>query len=655
MGTIGNILVLLEANSASFEKPVDKAGKSLDQLKEKAGGFDLGKMLAAGAGVGIAVEGIHMAVEGVEKLAELGKKAIELVAETVQDATRAYRLAGSLNIPTDSLMAFQNAAKAAGVDSDTFDAALRKLQLNLGKGADDGGKAAAGLAALGLNAKQLEGQGLDKSLEQIANGLAGIQDGSRRAEIEVELLGKSGQNLDALFRQGAEGLEKAKEEGRLFGNTFNDLESAKLVAVNNEFVKIGERIEGVKDRLVLALAPAFLAIANQIEGLIPSATTMSSAFATGLHYVGDGIGVVLDGFHALHIAVDVIKVVGQATVVVLLEALAKLGHGVEFLLNKFLHMHVAFAGELDQIASLADSVASDSIQGLKDDWNAPWPHQGVDAAFAKINADADKAAADLNANHKDFAAPIDDSFGKAADDIEKRLAELKKRIDEFGMDEGQKELFEIKAAGGSAEAIAQAQKYVDTLKQLENAKKAGDAIKDLNKEIAEFGMSAADKKLDALNGIADPEQMAKLKELSAHMDALEEHKKVFEETATPLEKYSAAMDELNKKLADGRIFQADYAKEAAHLRDELEKQNKAKDHKPEHEKVAAAMIRRFDFRLLPVGKKDGHKDHAAATKQIAASTKQAAGHLKKVESNSSEQLRLQRQAMENAGDVASIA
>ena len=606
MGTIGSIVVNLEAQTAQFEKSITRSGESLGTLKEKGEGpFFRG--LQEGLGFGAALEGIHLAIEGVEKLAEVGERAAEMVEETVKGVTATYRMAGTLHIPTESLMAFQNAAKAVGIDTETFNKSLEHLTREIGAAANGTGPASAGLKQLGLNAADLANMGADRAFEAIADKIADIPNPMSQATAAFELFGKQGQELLPLLQKGAAGLEHYKDEGREFGNTLNDIEAAKLVAVNDEFLKIGERVEGVKDRITVALAPTLLALADHILALVPPADQMKAAIVEALHGVGMAVGYVLDGWQLYKTGVLAVATGVSGYIAGIIEAVDEMAHALEGVINMIPGMHVAFTSGLDDIRDTALEMTRSLAQQTRDEWGKPWPHTQIDDAFKHMNAEADAAAAHIEGSKSKIASPIDESFSKTAEKVAATLAELKKQVDTFGMSEGDKKLFDLKAMGAGDADVAQAQKMVDTLQQLENTKKATEELKKLREQLDTFGMTAGQREIHSLEQITgvDPKIIEQAKAMQSQLDAMEgqkklaeEGKRIFADVETPLEKYSARLDELNKALADGAINQDVYGRAVAKATDELGKQHAEKDRAHEHDKVSAD-VRRFDFRSLP--------------------------------------------------------
>jgi len=612
MGVIGNVIVNLAASTAEFDPKIEQAGHKLDEFHKKAGegvkGGEAGGGIGLGeiAGIGAAVEGFRMLGEGAEKFIDIGKEAVrtavEWVAETTKMATSNFRLAGSLGMPVDKLMAYQNAAKrAAGVVAEDFNADIQKMEKNLAEAAMQGGQTAETLEHLGLSAKDLASSGADEAFEKIVEKISQIKNPSEQAIAAFQIFGKSGQQLLPMFQQGSEGIKDAIAEGQKFGTTMKDIDAAKLAGVNDNFEQLGERFDGVKNKLTLALAPSIISISQKILDLLPSADSFSSAFDKGIHMVGMGIGYLMDGWRLLKIGIFDTTAVVVENFAQTMDSLDALVQGVVSLLNKLPGVHIQIGNTLRDIASENHLIASVLADTAKDEWNKPWPHEQIDKFFDDAKKKADDLAQHINDKKPNFGGPLADSMLAAAKKIGEALKDLKKQVDEFGMTEGQKKLANIKALGGTQEQIAQAQQYVDKLKQLEVAKKGADYLKELQKSIREVGMTDGQKKLDELKQLGiDPKVIEQAKKFADQLDEAQKRQKLFEEGKhmteegiTPLQKYNAELDKLNKMLAIGAINQDIFnaAKKKAH--DEFEKSIKKND----EEKHATAVIRRFDFRV----------------------------------------------------------
>jgi hypothetical protein len=153
----------------------------------------------------------------------------------------------------------------------------------------------------------------------------------------------------------------------------------------------------------------------------------------------------------------------------------------------------------------------------------------------------------------------------------------------------------------------------------EARKKVEEILKSMQAEVANFGLTEAQKKVNELKGLnAKPEDIAKandyanqLKGLEAYKKKQEEAKKLMEDSLTPVQKYQDGLDKLNDFYREGHIDATAYWAQVAKLNAELGQSLK----KMQPNAKVAAETRRFDF----AGPKDAHEkqDPMVELKQTA--------------------------------------
>lgn len=114
----------------------------------------------------------------------------------VQDIKRTAAITGT---DVEGIQKFDYAATQTGVNVDTANSALEKLNVNIGKAREEGGKAAETFERWGIS--------LDGSNEEIVSAIAdkmkSMPDPAQRAAMAVDLMGRSGKDLIPLLERGA--------------------------------------------------------------------------------------------------------------------------------------------------------------------------------------------------------------------------------------------------------------------------------------------------------------------------------------------------------------------------------------------------------------------------------------------------------------------
>ena len=172
------------------------------RTEQAAGGLS-GKMVALGTAVGSFIGNFasNLLQNAISSLIGFGKAALDS-ADNIQD------LSEKLGISVEAVQLFEVAAKHGGTSIEVFDAAMSKLNLNLGQGAKATKDA---LSALGLEFGKLREMSREEQFLAVADALQQIRDPAEQARLGVQLFGKAFTALkpaiDAGLRAAGEGLD----------------------------------------------------------------------------------------------------------------------------------------------------------------------------------------------------------------------------------------------------------------------------------------------------------------------------------------------------------------------------------------------------------------------------------------------------------------
>jgi hypothetical protein len=160
---------------------------------------------------------------------------------------------------------------------------------------------------------------------------------------------------------------------------------------------------------------------------------------------------------------------------------------------------------------------------------APAPPRTVTATFADIRANADAAAKKIadNAANLNGAKAATEDWGKAFADAKKRAEDIGKVIEglqtdlaTFGMTDGQKKLFDLKALGADPAQIEQAQRLIEQLDAKQKAKEITDAFAGIAEDFAKIGMTDVEAKLFDLKKLGlDPAQLEQARQMLEQIEA----------------------------------------------------------------------------------------------------------------------------------------
>jgi len=202
----------------------------------------------------------------------VGVAGYNLLKTTSKQITETDRWAKSLNMSTQSLLAWQYAAEKAGVSGDQMADIFKDIGDKIGDAVlNKSGEAVGALDALGLSAKKLAGESPDKQLLAISDALGKIKTNAEKTTI-LESLGNDLSKLLPLLDQGGEKLRQYLDAAKQFGVAPDDADIEKLVKVNALFEDMETQVSGVKLEIATGLANV------DLSGLQNAITDMGDVF-----------------------------------------------------------------------------------------------------------------------------------------------------------------------------------------------------------------------------------------------------------------------------------------------------------------------------------------------------------------------------------------
>jgi len=202
----------------------------------------------------------------------VGVAGFNLLKTISKQITETDRWAKSLNMSTQSLLAWQYAAEKAGVSGDQMADIFKDIGDKIGDAVlNKSGEAVDALNSLGLSAKKLAGETPDKQLLAISDALGKINTNAEKTTI-LESLGNDLSKLLPLLDQGGDKLRQYMDAAKNFGVAPDDADIEKLVKVNSLFEDMETQVNGVKIELATGLASV------DLSGLQKSITDMGNVF-----------------------------------------------------------------------------------------------------------------------------------------------------------------------------------------------------------------------------------------------------------------------------------------------------------------------------------------------------------------------------------------
>lgn len=319
---------------------------------------------------------------------------VHLIQGALDAAEQIDKLSQKTGIAVTTLSQLDYVAKLNGVSTDDLARGVKTLAQRMTEANDSTSKAGQLMRALGVD---IAG-GPDKAIEQLASKFAVLEDGTTKTALAVELFGKNGMAMIPMLNLGADGIRKLREESQALG-----------LAYGPDFAKAASQFNDNMKAVEASTRAFWIALANE---LAPQLVSISSAMKEAA-IEGGFLKAVLVGFGGVLVNLFTDENLNQA------QKLAKQIRETSDALETYKNV----AGEEGTVQQLQAELNS-----LKDKYRALM-QPAVDAAsaahaFAGASADASKDGKSLSDTLKGILSPAAVQTMKAANDLNKALAQI---------------------------------------------------------------------------------------------------------------------------------------------------------------------------------------------------------------------------------------
>lgn len=326
--------------------------------------------------------------------------------------------ADKLGTSFEFVQVLDEAARRSGTSIDAVSAAFGRLQKSV-TGVDEESKAAAaGLATIGITAKELQSLAPEDQYKLIGQRLSEIEDPAKRSATATQLFGKSGADLLPFFNN----IEKAAGDIERFGAAISTVDRGRIDSLGDAFDDVFVSLQGLGQSILLPFTGLVDGVAKAFSGVVNVVTLVAQAIGTVLRPILDGIGQAFGLFgDAINATVGFFRGFFDATDEAS-QSVDKVGESAGQAAEKVEDLTKAFASS-DKALDSAIAKASDFGQA------------GFDAAFKfqEALADLEEQARNGDLNAEQYARGVANAtaeYEKQIDIAKQVAAENKRMADE---------------------------------------------------------------------------------------------------------------------------------------------------------------------------------------------------------------------------------
>lgn len=259
MSIIGTIAVNVVSKHSAFVKGMDQSRTAVGRLSAGIGTADKAmRNLKAAIGFGLA--------------ALTTGRIVTALRDTAEQMDALGKTADKLGVASEKLAGLHLGAELEGMDIGGFNTALQQMTRRLSILAATGkGEAAPAIEELGIQIDKIRTLSADKQLEMIADRMQLVTNQADKVRLSVQLFGRSGAGMLAMLKDGAAGLKEYQKEAEKLGIAIDRESISRVEEMNDAMTKLGKAVSGIKERIVIDIAPAATAgieaLLEAVQGL----------------------------------------------------------------------------------------------------------------------------------------------------------------------------------------------------------------------------------------------------------------------------------------------------------------------------------------------------------------------------------------------------
>lgn len=267
MSTALGLAMQISANTAQLAQAVQDVNARLDSMaqtgKKAANDLSVLKTIEISR---VLLDGLQLAAKAFTTVAGKAREWFDVSREQIDQLGK---LSEQTQISVEALQTYGAVADEAGIGSEEFAKALRRLTVEVGKAEVDAKSSV--FKDLGLDIEKLKAQKPEDTFLQVADALANISNDAERAAAANEVFGKGGITLLPLINGGADALKRAADEAGRIGGVLTQDQVKNVEAMNDAFSQVGKALGGIINQVTASLSPALKSAADQFVEFVKTA------------------------------------------------------------------------------------------------------------------------------------------------------------------------------------------------------------------------------------------------------------------------------------------------------------------------------------------------------------------------------------------------
>lgn len=256
MASLAKLTVQLEAQTAKYQRELEKANRKLDRFARNQQ-RQIKKMSQAFRTVGIAIA------------TAFGARAINamrgLAVEAAAAADEVGKQSDVLGIATEKLVAYQLAARLSGSSNAALEKGIQKLQKSIADANNGLSTYTRAFDQLGLKSQDLARLSPDQQFEALAKAFVNLETQTQKVGVAYDLFGGRNTRLLKVLELVGTEMNALEADTLRWGLALDRFEISNIEAARDSMEKASSAVDGLATQLSLKLAPAIEDVANRFS------------------------------------------------------------------------------------------------------------------------------------------------------------------------------------------------------------------------------------------------------------------------------------------------------------------------------------------------------------------------------------------------------
>ena len=244
----------INVDSSGFESSVKKAGS-------------VAKNALLGATGAIAVG-----------TALMGKQFVSAAKDTAAYGDNVDKMSQKIGISAESYQKWDYVMQRAGTSIDSMKMGMKTLSKQAESNSD-------AFQKLGISQEQVASMSQEELFEATVRGLAGMEEGTERAALASELLGRASADMGPLLNQGTEAIDEQMEMAEKYGMVMPDSAVKASAAFEDSVTTMKMTMQGLRNRMMGNFLPAITQVTDGLGKLFAGDMSGADDVAKGIENV----------------------------------------------------------------------------------------------------------------------------------------------------------------------------------------------------------------------------------------------------------------------------------------------------------------------------------------------------------------------------------